>query len=117
MIRRKMLSAWACGFCLLFTQPGLADPAMAGTGKGPMQKAPIESGVISRIDTTKSMVVISDMAFAYSALSLAVHGDGLTSGVTALRPNHKIRFAYELRKPGSTAGAPRVVTEIWIDQD
>jgi hypothetical protein len=90
---------------------------MAGVGKGPMQKAPLESGVISRIDTTKSILVISDMVFSYSALSLVVHGDGRTSGVTALRPKQKIRFAYELSKPGSTAGAPRMVTEIWIDQD
>ena len=117
MVIRKTISAWICGFCLLSPRAGLAEPVKAETAKEAMQKAPFESGVISRIDTTKRILVISDMVFSYSALSLVVHGEGHTSGVTALRLNQKIQFAYELRKPGSTAGAPRLVTEVWIEQD
>lgn len=117
MMIRKTISVWVLGLYLFSPQIGLTEPTTAGASKAPMQEAPIESGVINRIDTTKNLMVISDMVFGYSALSLMVHKGEHTSGVTSLRPNQKIRFAHELRKPGSTIGAPKIVTEVWIDQD
>jgi len=115
MISRKCIAAWVCGVCLLSPQIGLAEPALAGIGKGATQATPTEEGVIGQIDTVKSIIFVNDMAMSYSALTLKVHEGGRTTGITALRANQKIRFTTVLRKPGSTLGAPKVLTEVWVN--
>jgi hypothetical protein len=116
--------AWVCGAGLLLPQIGLAEPALAGIGKGAAQIAPTkgaaqsvptEEGVIGQIDTVKSIIFVNDMAMSYSPLTLKVHVGGRTTGITALRANQRIRFTAVLRKPGSTLGTPKVIAEVWVN--
>jgi hypothetical protein len=114
---RKIILAGVCLTALTLPGLGLSEQPQAVIGGGPVPKAPLTEGVLNRIDTTKNILVISDMVYGFSALSLRVHGDGHFSGVTSLRPKQKIRFIYDLPKPGSTMDKPRIVTEIWLEKN
>lgn len=111
---RKALTIMLSGLCLSFSPAGFADDPQRGKGNA---QAPTQAGVINYIDPAKSRIVISDMVFGYSALTLKVHEGGRTSSVNSLKADQKIRFAYDLRRLGSTLGEPRVVTDIWIERD
>lgn len=115
MIPRKTVFALIGGFFLLPHQMAVAELTSTDSGSVKSMKDRAESGVINSIDRATSQMVISDMTYSYSAITLAVHGGGRTSGITALQPNQKIRFIGGLRRPGDTLGAARTVTEIWID--
>lgn len=115
MIPRKTIFAMAGYFLLLSPQLVVAEPTSKDSSSIKLIKDLVESGVINSINSATSQLVISDMTFSYSAMTLIVHRDGRASGITALRPNQKIRFLSGLRKPGNTLGAARTVTEIWID--
>lgn len=115
MFLDKTLFALTCCFLLLSSQLVAAEPVFTPSSSQKSLRDQAIGGVINRIDKETGQMVISDMTFSYSPLTLVVHSNERTSGITALRPNQKIHFISGLRKPGSTVGAARTVTEIWVD--
>lgn len=115
MVPHKTVFALMGSFLLLSYQMAIAEPTPTDSSSVKSMKDRAQNGVIHSIDRGTSQMVISDMTYSYSVITLAVHKGGSTYGITALQPNQKIRFISGLRKPGSTVGAARTVTEIWVD--
>lgn len=120
MILRETLFVVAGSLFLLSSQLANAAPAASASASAlpiTQTEALTEKGVINGIDMARGQMVINDMVFSFSAITLKVHTGNRVSGVTSLRPNQAIRFISGVRKPGSTLGSPRTVLEIWTDKD
>lgn len=117
MIVRNLISTLVCGLCVLASSIGFAAPIPEGVGDAKATLGPTQSGVVGRIDSAINHIVINDMVYSYSPLTLVVHRSGHTSGVTSLQPNQKVRFIFELGMRGSGSSPARVVKEIWVDKN
>jgi hypothetical protein len=105
----------ACVFGMLLPGVGFPQSTVSQTS-GESALYPTLNGMLERIDTSRSIVVIDDMKYSYSLLTLKVHKEDVRAEFNDLKAGQAIRFSFDLAAPGSKSGATRSVKQIWIEK-